>query len=223
MAISLLSRPRTDASPAAPPASPAANRPRRAWWRDPRVIGGIGIVVACTFIGARLLSGGGDTVAVWQVNRDIAAGAVVSADDVTAVQVERAAATTYAVADGLPTAPLTRDLLAGELMPAPTEVPPADVRWVTVPVEPLHAPVDLAPGERVDVYATQGADLGEPTRPELVLPAALVSSVSADAVGFGGEYGVVLEVAPASAADVLAAVRTGAVDLVRVPVGEVAP
>ena len=223
MAISLLSRPRSDAPTATPPVSPAANRPRRAWWRDPRVLAGIGIVLACTFIGARLLSGGGDTVAVWQVNRDLAAGAVVNADDVTAVQVDRAAATTYAVADGLPTAPLARDLLAGELLPAPSEVPPADARWVTVPVEPLHAPVDLAPGERVDVYATQGADLGDPARPELVLPAALVSSVSADAVGFGGEYGVVLEVAPEAAADVLAAVRTGAVDLVRVPVGEVAP
>lgn len=221
MALSLLSRPRTDAP--TPPASPAAHRPRPAWWRDTRVLVGAAIVIACTLAGARLLSGGSDTVAVWQVNRDLAAGAVVSPDDVSPIEVDPVAAAAYAVADGLPTARLARDVRAGELLPLATSETVPDVRWVTVPVEPLHAPADLAPGDRVDVYATEGSDLGDPSPPRLVLPGALVSSVSADAMGFSGEYGVVLEVAPEVTADVLTAVRSGAVDLVRVPVGEVAP
>ena len=220
MAISLLSRPRADAPT---PLSPPANRPRRAWWRDTRVIAGVGIIVACTLAGARLLSSGSDAVAVWQVNRDLSAGAVVSPDDVTAILVDPAAASAYALADGLPTARLARDVRAGELLPIAVDQSEPDVRWVTVPVEPLHAPADLAPGDRVDVYATGGADLGDPSAPKLVLPAALVTSVSSDAVGFSGEYGVVLEVAPESAGDVLSAVRSGAVDLVRVPVGGVTP
>ena len=220
MAISLLSRPRTDV-PTTP--SPPANRQRRAWWRDTRVLAGIGIIMACTLGGARLLSSGADAVAVWQVNRDLSAGTVVSPDDVTAILVDPAAASAYALADGLPTARLGRDVRAGELLPVADDQEQPDVRWVTVPVEPLHAPADLAPGDRVDVYATEGADLGEPSAPKLVLPAALVTSVSSDAVGFSGEYGVVLEVAPESAGDVLSAVRSGAVDLVRVPVGGVTP
>jgi hypothetical protein len=38
-----------------------------------------------------------------------------------------------------------------------------------------------------------------------------------DGVGLGGEYGVVLEIDPGDAADLLAAARSGGIDLVRVP------
>lgn len=198
-------------------------RPRRTWWRDSRILAGLAIVVVCTIAGARLLSGGSDSVPVWQLTRDLSAGSVVTADDVSAVPVDPSVAGQYAVAEGIPTARLTRDVAAGELLPAPVDAPAPDVRWVTVPVEPLHAPTDLAAGDRVDVYATEGADLGTPGTPRLVLPGALVSSVSADASGFTAEYGVVLEVAPGKAVDVLTAVRSGAVDLVRVPIGQVTP
>ena len=217
MSITLLSRSsRSDAS--TPPASPPAARAPRAWWRDGRVIGGVLIIVVSAFIGARLMASGDDTVPVWQVTRDVAAGAVVNSDDVVAVSVPASAATAYAAADGLPTARLSRDLRAGELVPASTDTVVPDVRWVTVPVEPLHAPADLLPGERVDVWATQADDLAAATPPRLVLPAALVASIDSEAVGFGGEYGVVIEVAPEVAGELLEAVRTGAIDLVRVPV-----
>ncbi|MFM8774744.1 MAG: hypothetical protein ACKOFP_13145, partial [Actinomycetota bacterium] len=74
--------------------------------------------------------------------------------------------------------------------------------------------------ERVDVWATSSDDLAAPTPPRLVLPGALVSSVATEAMGFGGEYGVVLEVAPDAAGELLDAVRTGAIDLVRAPVSD---
>lgn len=169
-------------------------------------------------VGARLLSGGADTVTAWQATRDLAPGAVVAPDDVIAVAVPVSLTGVYADGAGLPTAPLGRPLLAGELLPVPGETTGVDARWVTVPVEPLHAPVDLAAGELVDVWSTEGGDLGVVPRPELVLEGVLVSQVAVDGVGLGGEYGVVLEIDPRAAAALIAAVRSGGIDLVRVPV-----
>lgn len=203
--------------PASPPASPTATRPRRAWWRDLRVVVGATIVIVCMFAGARAVSAGDDTVTVWRVNRALAAGTVPSSADVQAVTMPRQAAAPYAPATESPAMRLARDVAAGELLPVQGESTAPDVRWVTTPVEPLHAPTDLAPGERVDVWSTSTADLGAVVEPKLVLAGALVSGVSTDAVGFGGEYGVVLEVTPEAAGDLLAALRTGSIDLVRVP------
>lgn len=217
MSLTLLSRSsRAESSTA--PTSPPASRVGRRWWRDGRVMGGILIVVVSVLVGARLMATGDDTVAVWQVNRDVSAGAVLGPDDVSAVSVPSSASAAYAPANGLPADRLARDLQAGELVPVAIDAAKPDVRWVTVPVEPLHAPPDLLAGERVDVWATNADDLAGVVPPRLVLPGALVSSVSSDAMGFGGEYGVVLEVDPQVAGDLLEAVRTGAIDLVRVPV-----
>lgn len=211
----VLSRPsRADTTPSSPPAA----RPQRAWWRDVRVAAGIALIIFCMLVGARLLSGGADTVTAWQATRDLAPGAVVAPDDVIAVAVPASLVGVYADGAGLPTAPLGRPLLAGELLPVPGETTGVDARWVTVPVEPLHAPVDLAAGELVDVWSTEGGDLGVVPRPELVLEGVLVSQVAVDGVGLGGEYGVVLEIDPRAAAALIAAVRSGGIDLVRVPV-----
>ena len=199
------------------PPSPPARRAGRAWWRDTRVVAGVVLLLLSMLIGARLLAGGDDTVMAWQATRDLAPGAVVSPDDVVAVAIPAGLASAYADGSGLPTAPLDRPLLAGEVLPVPADSAVADARWVTVPVEPLHAPVDLAPGERVDVWATEGADLGAVPVPELVLEGVLVSEVAVDGVGLGGEYGVVLEIDPRDAAALLAAARSGGIDLVRVP------
>jgi hypothetical protein len=216
--LSVLSRQaRSEGEAGNPPPSPPAARSSRAWWRDARVIGGVALIVISMLVGARLLSGGDDTVLAWQATRDLSPGAVVSADDVVAVAIPASFAGVYADGGGLPTTPIDRALLAGEILPSPVATNVSDARWVTVPVEPLHAPVDLAPGERVDVWATAGVDLGVAPVPELVLEGVLVSEVAVDGVGLGGEYGVVLEIVPADAAPLLAAARSGGIDLVRVP------
>lgn len=158
MSLTLLSRSsRAESSTA--PTSPPASRVGRRWWRDGRVMGGILIVVVSVLVGARLMATGDDTVAVWQVNRDVSAGAVLGPDDVSAVSVPSSASAAYAPANGLPADRLARDLQAGELVPVAIDAAKPDVRWVTVPVEPLHAPPDLLAGERVDVWATNADDL----------------------------------------------------------------
>ncbi|MFO1541347.1 MAG: hypothetical protein ACKOTZ_13030 [Chloroflexota bacterium] len=184
------------------------------------MIGGVAIVAVCTIVGARAVAAGEDTVDVWRVTRDLAPGATPTTADLERVAVPPEAAAAYVAAADVPAGRLVRAAHAGEFLPVTAlaeEAGSVDVRWVTVPVEPLHAPPDLAPGERVDVWASTGDALSDAPAPTLVLASALVSAVSADAVGFGGEYGVTLEIRPEDAAAVLAAVRSGAVDLVRVP------
>ena len=90
---------------------------------------------------------------------------------------------------------------------------------MTIPVDPLHAPVDLAAGDRVDVWAT-ATDGGQTSiaPPSLVLPRALVISADRESVGVGGEIAVVIEVPEAAVRPAVAAIRSGMVDLAAVPI-----
>ena len=199
-------------------ASPPATRRRRSWWRDSRVIAGVGILVICTVVGGRLLAGSDESVEVWQATRDLAAGSIPSATDLQAVLAPQSVAGAYAAAQGPVTTPLTRPVLAGEFLPLPVEVTAVDARWVTLPIEPLHAPSDLAPGDVIDVWSTSDVDLAAVPRPRLVLDSVLVTDVTVDSLGIGGEYGVTVEVPPSDAETLVTAVRSGVIDLVRAPV-----
>lgn len=224
----VLDRNRSSGAPVV--ASPPAVRVQRRWWRDSRVVLGSLLVIVCMVVGARLMTMGADTTDVWQVERDLAAGATLTSEDLVPVSIESSLVDAYVRASEFPAGRLVRNVAAGEMLPlaAIGSQVPTDVRWVSVPLEPLHAPADLAPGERVDVWATPDASrsLEIVAEPELVLAGALVAAIDVEARGFAGDYGVVIEVAPEQAQSVLAAVRGGMIDLVRVPVGaeiEVAP
>jgi hypothetical protein len=110
---------------------------------------------------------------------------------------------------------------AGSLVPiaAVGSPPSTGARRVTIPVDPLHAPVDLAAGDRVDVWAT-ATDGGQTSiaPPSLVLPRALVISADRESVGVGGEIAVVIEVPEAEVSTAVAAIRSGVVDLAAVPI-----
>lgn len=211
--------------PSGAPSSPPATRIQRRWWADTRVILGVVLVIACTLIGARVATMSSDEVVVWQVQRDVSAGAVLAPGDLEPVGVDPQLAGLYAPVSEMPAQPLARDLRAGELvgLTALEAGETRDMRWVTLPVEPLHAPADLAPGDRVDVWATadpaRSFDTAGAIEPQLVLPDALVVGIDVDARGFAGDYGVVVEIVPEEARGLLAAVRGGMIDLVRVPHG----
>ena len=51
------------------------SRRPRSRWRDPRLVVGIAVVAVCTLLGARLLGGADDTVAVWAARGDAQRGA----------------------------------------------------------------------------------------------------------------------------------------------------
>jgi len=201
----------------------AGSRPRsarqgRARVSDARLWGGVLLLVVATSAGAVLLGRGVDTVLVLQADRDLSTGATLDSTSSIAVPVW--------LADGYVTASddvdgrLRWPVSAGELVPrsAVVQQDEAPMRGVTVEVDPAHAPARLAPGDLVDVWATS-SDLSGATAvaPRLVLEAVQVSTVTTDAVGFGGGWGVELSVPPDAVSDVVAAARGGVLDLVTVP------
>jgi len=209
--------------------APRAQRLRSSRWGDARLWIGIVLLVASMFAGARLLSQDAETITVWQAARDLSAGATVQ--DLRPVTVALGSAEAdYVPVDEQPTGRLRYPLAAGELLARSAlgnggELP---TRIITVGVDPLHAPVDLAPGERVDVWATPADTtfVENPTLvqavgtgPRLALESVLVEHVGSDALG--GQVAVVLRVQPDQVADIVSATRSGSIDLVKIPVPEV--
>lgn len=91
-------------------------------------------------------------------------------------------------------------------------------RRVTVAVDPLHAPADLQPGDLVDVWSTPRDPVGVSSLPAPVLSGVAVASVSPDGMGLGGEIGVALDVPVGDVPATVAALRSGVLDLIAVPV-----
>jgi hypothetical protein len=219
-------RPLTD--PTGTPSAPPVPRARRALpgGRDLRLALGVVLVLASVVLGARVLAAADDRAEVWALAGPLAAGTTVSADDLVPVGVALEDLTPYVeVGTDVEGMVLLRDVGADELLPAAAlvdaDAAARDRRWVTVPVDPLHAPPGLARGERVDVYVTpaDGAALGDvEVVPVLVLAGALVADPGGlDPSGLSDRLGVVLDVAAADADRAVAAARAGDVDLVRAP------
>lgn len=201
-------------------AAPAATRQRTARFSDLRLWLGILLLVGSTAAGSLLLSRGEDTVTVWRTTRDLAPGIAPTGLEPVAVSPDLAGEG-YARPGDVLEGHLRWPITSGGLLPlaALDAAPRPKTRQVTVPVDPLHAPVALQSGDLVDVWSMPRPDGGSPggQSPSLVLPAAVVTSVAEDAIGIGGEIAVVLEVPAAVVASVVAATRTGVVDLVAVP------
>lgn len=210
--------------------------PRRATERqmaarvsDARLWAAASLVLVATVLGALLLGRGGDTVLVLRADRDMAPGAPMGA--VSTVAIPRSLASGYVSAGDDAEGVLAWPVTAGDLVPRAALIIDAaePVRGVTIPVDPLHAPADLAAGDLVDVWATPttvggvvapdaGGGTGSPT---LVLQRVPVTAVSTDGVGFGGGWGVELAVPEADVARAVAAGRAAVIDLVTVPATEV--
>src|SRR5215213_7649496 len=100
--------------------APVASRAQAPGWRDPRVAIGVVIVAVSVLIGARVLAGADDTIAVWSVRNDVPTGSTLEAGDLVSVRVHFAGdgADRYlpVAADLDPGTTVTRDLGAGELV-----------------------------------------------------------------------------------------------------------
>lgn len=135
-------------------------------------------------------------------------------------------AATYIAADGpAPTGyVVTRYVGAHEFVPVSaldSNGDRPDTRLVAVPVAPGHLPSGLRHGDVVDVYLTSKPANGAPApAPTLVLAGAAVDGQDGGGRTFGGSGStvtVVLSVPADRVADVVHAVQSGAIDLVRVP------
>lgn len=207
------------------PASPSAARQRRIRWRDPKLWLGIVLVLVSVVVGARVLASADDTVAVWQLSRDIPAGSAVGPSDVRVTHVhfaDRAVAGQYVLADQLLGAGLraTRDLQAGEMLAVSSvtsSAAPAS-RQLPLGVGASHAPADLRAGDHVEVWAVPSSSAGgsRTSEPTMVLRDVTVLSVGSGAVGVSAERQVLVRiVARTDVGTVLRQISGASVVLVR--------
>lgn len=152
-------RPRTRGAGQLP--SPAAARPPRRSWRDPRLLVGLVIVAACVLAGARLMAGADDTVAVWTLRADLPAGSPVDEADLESARLrfgsEEAAGRYLSASAVIPEGMvLLRDLGAGELLPRAALGPEGARGLAELPLSVASelVPSGLRPGELVDVWVT---------------------------------------------------------------------
>lgn len=223
---------RTPASPGSPasPASPAAQRriePSR--WRDPKLAAGIVLVAASVIAGSLIVGSSDDRVLIWSASRDLATGTELRPGDLVATAVRLDAASEYLSAESA--APdgrrLTRQIGAGELLPAGA-ISTADAgaqigspggqrRIVTLPVEPMHVPPGLGHGDRVDIYVSpRNSSAAEAGSSRLVLASALVSELTAPDSA-SGEVAIAFDVTSDQAGALVAAGRSGVIDIARLP------
>ena len=211
--------PRTNQFTSQLPGQLPAKRLRVVRWRDLRLWVGLAIMVLAMFAGAFILSRGEQTTTVWRASSDLSIGSVPVATPVTVALGE--AQDQYLLANEPLTGRLRWPVAAGDLIPrgALGYSSLLNARLVTLPVDPLHAPVNLASGDIVDIWSTPAEAAGGITaKPVLVFSRVTVAEAAIDSVGIGGEIAVVVEVPADGAAQLVAAARSGLIDLVAVPI-----
>jgi SAF domain-containing protein len=189
--------PVTIPSPAPAPSSPRPRRIATPSWLDARLVLGVVLVLASVLIGAKIVSGAGHTYATVAARRDLAAGTILTSDDVKLAQVQLPDRGNGVYLSRLHDAvgkQLGRPVAAGELVPADAVASTAAQTTITVPLEASAAP-DLRKGERIELWVSTGA-----CSSTVLLPDVTVQAVRADAGGsFGtgtGGQDVVVSVAP---------------------------
>src|SRR3954471_16343060 len=121
--------PTSAADPAAVPPRPAPRLLTPPRWLDLRLVLGVLLVLGSVLLGARVVSAADATVPVWAAAGDLAAGTVLTADDLVAVDVRLDdAANAYLATSTQPAGrTLSRAVSAGELLPRATLVEPDEL------------------------------------------------------------------------------------------------
>jgi hypothetical protein len=175
-------------------------------WLDVRLLLGVVLVLGSVLIGAKVVSGASRTYPAVAVTRDLAAGKILTADDVTLAQVQLPGHGKGVYLSTLNDAvgkQLDRPVSAGELVPANAVAPTAPRTTLTVPLAAGAAP-DLRAGQRIEVWVSTAT-----CSSVVLLPDVTVQGVHADAGGSftsgTGGLDVVISVRPAVADRVVAA------------------
>ena len=192
-------------------ASPVPRRIKAPSWLDLRLVIGVVLVLGSVVLGAKIVSGANHTYRMLAVTRDLAAGTLLSRDDVTAVRVQlpdRGRGIYLSAEAEVLGKQLNRALATGELLPAAALGTAAALTTVTVPFTADNAPI-LSPGQRVEIW------LSTKTCASIVLLADVTVQEVHDATGgsfsSSGGQNVVVSVAPGLAGRVVGALaRDGA-------------
>lgn len=204
---------RTAALPPAFAQVPPAERQRRPKWWQPRLIVGVLLIAVSVFAGARIVAAADETTTRWAVRAPVAAGTTLAARDVAAVRVRLLTVDDRYLASRPVGKTVTRDLGAGELIPAGAVRARPCGSLLTLPVAANRVPPSLLSGQRIDLFST--ATQGDSTQP--VLQGAVVQDVGKPGSGMlsaGATWSITVRVPATSAPQVVAAVRGGELDVV---------
>ncbi|HWC34922.1 MAG TPA: hypothetical protein VG650_08845 [Mycobacteriales bacterium] len=209
---------------------PQARRLPSPRWFDIRFLAGVAIIVIPIVIGAHVLASADRYASVYVARRALVPGEHLVAADLVVGRVRFDGQAPRYVAAGRPPIGyvITRYVAAGELLPlgaltgTPTTV--AAERLVTIPVASGHAPLGLSRGDVVDLYVTDKTPtVSKAARPRLVIGGVPVADASSSgALSSSATISVVIDVPAVSVGDVVRAIETGTLDLVRVPGADVA-
>lgn len=184
-------------------------RPRRIGvpgWLDLRLVLGVVLVLASVAGGALVVSRARETQPAVVVTHDLAAGTVLTADDVAVRQVQlpgRGRGVYLGTVAAAVHRELTRAVAAGELLPAAAlRVTPAGTT-LTVPLEPGAAP-DLRAGQRIEVWVSTPACASRVLLADVTVQAVHVDAGGTFSTGTGGQD-VVISIGRALADRVVAA------------------
>jgi SAF domain len=181
----------------AQPVSPRARRLTPARWLDLRLIVGLALVLGSVLLGASVVASARRTAAVVGARRDLAAGTVLTADDLALLPVRLPAVTRSAYGTD-PAAivgkQLARPVTRGELVPlaALTAVPARTT--LTVPLAADAAP-ELAKGDRIELWVVADGCPSTVLLRDVAVQAVRADSGGGFATGSAGQD-VVISVAP---------------------------
>jgi hypothetical protein len=182
---------------------------------------GVAIIAISVLIGARLLGSADQTVAVWAVAADSAAGTELDAGDLTVARVRFGSsgdASLYLSAEQPPPEDvrLARDVSRGELLPRSALERASSAHLAELPLDFVDSGVaaTLHRGDRVDVFVTSPASDAEAAA--LVLQDVVVLDVirGSSSLGSAGGVQVILGVADAQRADLPRVVQAAGSDRV---------
>ena len=140
---------------AAPVPGSAPRRIRPPRWLDLRLVLGVLLVLGSVLLGARVVAAADATVPVWSAAGDLAAGTVLAAGDLVAVDVrlDDVAGAYLATSTRPEGRTLARAVRNGELLPRTALEEPAELVQLALPVQAGYVPPGLDRGQVVDVYA----------------------------------------------------------------------
>jgi hypothetical protein len=169
---------------AAPVPGSAPRRVRPPRWLDLRLVLGVLLVLGSVLLGARVVATADATVPVWSAAGDLAAGTVLTAGDLVAVDVrlDDVAGAYLATSTRPEGRTLARAVRDGELLPRTALEEPAELVQLALPVQAGYVPPGLDRGQVVDVYAVADPATGATAAGDggvtLVVAAAPVQAIS---------------------------------------------